>query len=1010
MLGKLGVKGLSSLYKLYIRELKLSGFLGDIEDDEASRIVESTDNSIYQVVPECILFPKNEDDIKIAFELANKEDDFHKIKFSPRGGGTGTNGQSLTYGIMIDCSRYMNNIKHIDCNKKQVTVEPGVVLGQLNATLAFNSLFFAPDVSSGSRATIGGMVSTDACGKSSIIYGRTSDHVNKIKCILVDGSIMEFKRIPLSEIQHQSNKSKEIHGKIYQLLSNNKDEIENVFPKMTRFMTGYNLDKIIDYKEGTMNLNYLLSGSEGTLAYISEITLNLVDFPKYKILFAIQYSSFLNALSDGYTLLRFKPSAIETIDDNILSIAKCDPIYAHISHMILNKSEVALAGINLMEFIAESEDEMNAISSQVVSFLDKSDVNTGFYCASDSDDISALWELRRKGVGLLGAMQGNRKPIPFMEDTAVPPKYLSNYINDIRQLLDFYGLKYGMFGHVDAGCLHMRPALDMNIDKDRRLVPVITKEVNALVKKYHGVYWSEHGKGYRSEYVVDYFGSTLYQSLRDIKYFFDIHNQMNPGKIVVPTGSAENVVSVDGPYRGYMDEDVSKLERKSYSGAFNCNGNAACLNYDFDEVMCPSAKVSRNWSYSPKGRAALLREWLRKRSLRDAGKFKLGQNIWFSFFKRCYFFIFKPKDDFSREVYRSLSECLGCKACATACPIKVDIPNMKSKFLQDYHSRYPRLIRDYLISANERIALFLVKCPNIVKYFVNRLLKLRLFKKLFSFSMLPEFNIFEQNKAKIDIKRYKFSWNKAKNLKATEKEKTICLVYDLLLLSYEAEVLSSACRFLINLGYNVYILPLRESGKGYHALGFLKSFGRIAKNNISFYNKIAKLGIPLVGIEPSLTLCYRDEYLEEYKDLKKFNIMLLSEWLVLELSNINTSQVCIPPFKKNIYLYSHCTEKSLVSDSDTHWKSIYSYFGCSIEIKKTGCCGMAGNYGYQAETYSSSKKIYDLSWKGSLDKLADDSVLLATGFSCRSQVARFNKQKTLVHPIVFLDNFIQTKD
>ena len=998
MLKKLNLSPLNNTYKDYIAKLKDLGFLGDIEASEGARLVESTDNGIYHVIPQCVLFPRNAKDIKLSLKTANKQK-YRSIVFSPRGGGTGTNGQSLTNGIMIDCSRYMNKIINIDPIKKTATIEPGVVLGQLNSDLSKYSLFFAPHVSSESRATIGGMVSTDACGKGSIIHGRTSNHIIKLNCLLVTGESLETREILLSEIENESKLSQHIHNSICQLLIRNKDEIEKTFPKMTRYMTGYNLSGAIDYANESINLNYLIAGSEGTLVYITGITVKLLDIPKYKILFLVQYKSFLHALSDGYRLLKFNPSAIETIDDNIIKLAMDDPIYYKVADIIFKDKESVPQGINLIEFNFSDKDSYNLLSSKLTDFLSKGQ-NIDYYCATNPSEISSLWELRKKGVGLLGAMKGNRKPIPFMEDTAVPPQYLSQYIDEIRELLNFHGLNYGMFGHVDAGCLHMRPALDMTVDKDRRLVPVVTKEVNSLVKKYHGIYWSEHGKGYRSEYVEDYFGSTLYEALRQIKYFFDLDNRMNPGKIVVPHGSDDKVVSVDGPYRGYLDGEISQSIRNQYAGAFECNGNAACLNYSEYEVMCPSSKFSRNWLHSPKGRAALLREWLRKQSLVE--KKEISKNNYGSF-KRLLFYFNKPKDDFSNEVYDSLFHCLGCKACASACPVKINIPEMKSKFLSQYHTRYPRSFRDYIISKNEVFLIFISKLPVPLKVLINSFLGKKYFLKALGFNSLPKIDVSHQKILKNITKKNNFSYQKAYNFRDNSKNKTVLLLCDSLSYSYNSEVLVSAYELIKKLGFNVLILPLRDSGKGYHALGFLKKFKKLAKSNIDYYNQLAKLGFSIVGVEPSLTLCFRDEYIKMFGNMCKFKVELFSEWL--HSQDIKSTQK-IKNQEFNLYLYPHCTEKALVSNTEILWVGILKALNLKVKTVQTGCCGMAGNYGYQIETSAYSKKIYDLSWKDILQGYSSEDIVLATGFSCRSQVSLYSNKVNVMHPIVFINKYL----
>ncbi|WP_119344817.1 FAD-binding and (Fe-S)-binding domain-containing protein [Facilibium subflavum] len=982
------------IYARFIKQLRQENFRGDIQEDYASRISTAVDNSIYQVIPEVVLFPKNTQDIEKILMLTNKPR-FQSVKFSARGAGTGTNGQSLCQGVIIDSSRYLDQILEVNLDKGYVRVEPGVVLDQLNEVLQKHGVFFAPNLSPSNRATIGGMASTDACGKGSRIYGRTSQHILAINCVLSNGQMAHITETDVNKINSMSAtvQSDDLMMGIYQTVQSEiikqYDLIEAQFPKLDRFMTGYNLAKAYNREKNTVNLNYLIAGSEGTLVYITELTLKLTPLPRKKALFAISYPSFNQALSDAKSLLNLNPAAIETVDDNILALARQDEIYPQIQHMIECAGQNTPRAINLIEFICDDEIQLQAKLKLVSDGLNNQQRH--FYCATKHEEITSLWELRKKGVGLLGAMPGARKPIPFMEDTAVPPENLADYITELRALLDHYGLKYGMFGHVDVGCLHMRPALDMNDTKDRQLVMKLTKEVNALVKKYGGVYWSEHGKGFRSEYVKDYFGEKLYVSLQKIKKAFDPYNQLNPGKVVVPYLSHDQLVKVDGPFRGVEDAQVTKDTRALFSGAFDCNGNSACLNYNLNQIMCPSAKASRNWVYSPKGRTALLREWLKQLSIKGyevkekPDKYLVKKKV--------------NKKDFSYEVYDSLQKCLGCKACATACPIKVDIPNMKPLFLAHYHSRYRRPLRDYLIKNTEKISLYQAKWPvffnaiqqaNPIKNIINKYIGL-VDSPVLSHQSLQK----ELQHRKVPV----FSWKGLQNISEQYPDKVVCIVQDAFTSCYDAKVVLSVYDFLTMLGYVVYVLPFMENGKAAHVKGFLGSFVKKAQKTTAFYNQIAKLGVPLIGIDPSMTLVYRDEYKRFLKDQVNFHVYLFQEWFVNELSALNVDSNRYPAQKAA--LLAHCSERSQSAVSMIYWQKIFKAFNIALTIEKVGCCGMAGTFGHEKENVDMSYKVFESSWQPLIQKNQDTSELLASGFSCRCQVKRFAKS-SLSHPVQYL--------
>jgi Fe-S oxidoreductase len=605
--------------------------------------------------------------------------------------------------------------------------------------------------------------------------------------------------------------------------------------------------------------------------------------------------------------------------------------------------------------------------------------------------MDSLWELRKKGVGLLGSMKGDRKPIPFIEDTAVAPEHLADYIKDLTKLLDSYGVKYGMFGHVDVGCLHVRPALDMTLVEDKIKVLEITKAVNKLVMKYGGILCSEHGHGFRSEYLKDYFGVELYDSLGHIKKAFDPYNQLNPGKITVPTGSNDSIVKMDGPFRSDVDKLVPREMREQFSGAYNCNGNSQCLNYNLDTVICPSAKAERNWLYSPKGRSAILREWLSQ--LSAVGYSTIGKtNLQGDTKKR------KHPDDFSHEVYDSLDKCLGCKACVTSCPIKVDIPEMKSKFLASYHSRYRRPITDYFVKYSEQMLSANLHMPVIVNDIFNTQFVRAGVLNVVGVVDTPSISSMRLKSELIKRKAPKFDINTLKNLSDSQKSKTVCIVQDIFTSLYDTKVALSLYDFLTGLGYTVYVAPYKVNGKPAHVKGFLKYFEKQALIATSLYNEIAECNIDMIGVDPAMTLVYRDEYPKFLAEKVKFDVKMIQEWLVTKLDDLPTMTNM---FSREFNLFPHCTEKSLSVESDKYWKQIFNHFGVKIETVTVGCCGMSGSFGHEKKHQDTSKKIYDLSWS---KKIKEKGITnsMSTGFSCRCQVKRMEGH-VIKHPIEILE-------
>ncbi|WP_143302103.1 FAD-binding oxidoreductase, partial [Candidatus Entotheonella palauensis] len=576
-------EALSPIVLSFIEALQQSEFTGDVDTHYGGRLIASTDNSIYQVTPQAVLFPRSQADVRTLLTLANQPE-YASLTFTPRGGGTGTNGQSLTEGVVVDLSRHMNQILEVNYDEGWARVEPGVVLDQLNAHIKSHGVFFAPELSPSNRATIGGMVSTDASGKGSRIYGKTSNHILALDIVLTDGSA--WHSVPLDaetlkEIKSGDDVIHRIHRGIDDIVTAKQELIKESFPKLTRFLTGYNLAHVYG-QDGQFNLNAILSGSEGTLAFVTGIKVKLTPLPTVKRLIVAKYLSFDDSLRAANILVQADPAAIETVDDTIVTLARQDVVWDRVGKFFSQPGDEQVKSINLIEFAGNDADtvesQTKALCAQLDALIGQDHEAVGYQLAVSDADIASLWELRSKGVGLLGNAEGNRRPIPFVEDTVVPPEHLAAYIKEFRQVLDQHGLEYGMFGHVDVGCLHVRPALDLRDEDDEKLIRIITDAVKNLVLKYGGVVWGEHGKGLRGEYMPEFFGPELYGDLRRIKQLFDPANKLNPGKLVTPIDHPDQVKKLDNvPLRGHRDRQIPAAVREDFDVSIHCNGNGACF-------------------------------------------------------------------------------------------------------------------------------------------------------------------------------------------------------------------------------------------------------------------------------------------------------------------------------------------------------------------------------------------------------------------------------------------------
>jgi FAD/FMN-containing dehydrogenase/Fe-S oxidoreductase len=1003
------------LYQKFAKNLQSLAFKGDVNCRYSARLAVATDNSIYQQLPQLVLHPKSKEDIQLLTSLANEEQ-FNNIKFSARGGGTGTNGQSLTPGIVVDLSKYMNRILEINIEENWVKVEAGVIKDQLNDYLRPYGFFFSPDLSTSNRATIGGMINTDASGQGSLVYGKTSNHVLALESVLANGECLSTAPMTIEaaeDISKQTNTYGNIVKQVLTSCRGNRDLILSKFPRLNRFLTGYDLENVFNDEITQLDLSRLITGSEGSLAFVCEAKLNLTPILKAKTLINIKYDSFDSALRHSPALVAAKATSVETIDSKVLNLAKQDIVWNSVSDLIKDVPNKLMDGINIVEYNGTSIEALSDQVAQLTQRLDQDiDSDTGvigYQVTTDLASINKLYAMRKKAVGLLGNTKGNLKPLAFAEDTAVPPEHLADYIVEFRELLDSYGLDYGMFGHVDAGVLHVRPALDMCDIEQEKLLREISDKVVVLTAKYGGLMWGEHGKGYRSEYSPAFFGEQLFNELRKIKTAFDPLNKMNPGKICTPIDSNDVLVSVDDTKRGYYDRQIPVHVKESFKSALECNGNGLCFNYDADSPMCPSSKITRDRRHSPKGRAGLMREWLRLLEHKGVDVLTLEQSIqgWsvkrlleqtVNKFRNRYFE--ENKGDFSHEVMEAMSGCLACKACASQCPIKVDVPDFRARFVNLYHTRYFRPLKDHLVANVEILAPLMAKAPKFVNSIINSKVYDKLSSSTIGYVNTPLLSIptlKESVNVAIEQGKYvKFDLAALQQLSVTEREKYLLIVQDPFTSFYDAQTVETMMELAHKLGFKPVLLPFKPNGKAQHVKGFLARFAKTSLNTANFLNELNQLNIPMVGVDASLVLCYRDEYKQTLKDKRgEFQVLLAHEWLIEQLQEISLSTNTQK--KIDFKLFAHCTEKTMLPNSEKQWVTIFNKFGLTLDIVPVGCCGMAGTYGHEKANFENSKGLFELSWQQKLSPLNEQQVLV-TGFSCRSQVKRLGDIKTK-HPI-----------
>ncbi|KFZ38515.1 membrane protein [Shewanella mangrovi] len=990
---------LEPVYLDYLSALETAGFAGDIDTRYSARLAQATDNSIYQFLPQAVIYPKNSDDVALALSVAAKPE-FEKVVFSARGGGTGTNGQALTHGIVLDLSRHMNRILEVNAAEGWVKVEAGVIKDQLNDALRPHGLFFSPDLSTSNRATLGGMIATDASGAGSLVYGKTSDHVMALNSVLVDGSMLATDEISATELPDGSaSLGDKIIAEVAKRCAAKRELILERFPDMNRFLTGYDLKHVWNDDLSKFNLSRILTGAEGTLAVVTEAKLHVMPLPKTRLMVNVKYDSFESALRHAPDLVKANATVVETVDSKVLNLAREDIIWHSVSALIQDVPGKEIDGLNMVEFAGEEQDVEQRAES-LCQVLEQQIANSekgvvGYQLTRDGASISKIYAMRKKAVGLLGATKGRRKPIAFAEDTAVPPESLADYIMEFRALLDSHKLQYGMFGHVDAGVLHVRPALDMCDPQDEQLLKQVSDEVAALTRKYGGLMWGEHGKGVRGEYGPAVFGEELYSELEEIKTLFDPQNRLNPGKLVAPKNSGPLLYNVDSTKRGKFDRQIPVTIRDAFPDVMDCNGNGLCFNYSRFSPMCPSFKVTGDRIHSPKGRSGLMREWLRLLEAEGVDINALAKAKPVSILQRIQNTLNKDKEyDYSHEVMESMKGCLACKACSGQCPVKVDVPKFRAQFFNMYYTRYMRPAKDYLVGTIEDSVQLMVKAPKLMNFATQNGVSKWVIKKALGYVDAPALSVPTLNQMLDAHHSRGYDLEALQKIPLAERSQYVLVVQDPFTSFYDAELVYHFVRLVEKLGYKPVLLPFKPNGKPAHIKGFLDKFARIAKSASDFFNQVAALGMPMVGVDPALVLVYRDEYKFALGAGRgNFDVMLSNEWLLKEFDKLPE----LEHSGRKFTWFSHCTESSAKPSTPKDWQKLFARFGAELDSINLGCCGMAGTYGHEIENLERSKALYQMSWEQAINTIPHEQILIS-GYSCRSQVKRIEGFRAK-HPV-----------
>ncbi len=926
--------------------------------DEFSRGRYSTDASVYQIKPLGVVLPKDTNDVLSLMEYSQK----NSVPLLARGGGSSQCGQTVGESVVLDYSKHQNKILELNVEEKYVWVQPGVVLDHLNAYLKPHGLWFPVDVSTSSRATIGGMSANNSCGSRSLYYGNMVHNVLAIEAILDDGSIFNFDQINKNYLATKNNQDRlyKIIDKFIDVRQQVGSEIDANWPTTQRRVGGYNID-LID-PEG-FNSSNLLVGSEGTLSLFNKIKLKLSEIPKNKILGVCYFDNFHQAMELSKEIVKLKPTCVELMDQNLLNLAKEIPMYAGgIKKYIKGNPEAVL----MVEFIDTEKSVYEKKIKDLEYLVLNQNKKNEFSYYSDLSEQKEVFEIRKAGLNILMSMKGDKKPVAFIEDCAVSLEHLADYTARLKEIFKKYGTSGMFYAHASVGTLHVRPVLNMKSDKDIQNMRSISEEAFEMVKDYKGSHSGEHGDGIvRSEFHEMMFGKKITNAFEEIKDTFDSKNLLNPGKIVRPFKSNDR--SLMRYKSGYQTENIDTHYDWSNWGQFSdavemCNNNGACRKLD-SGVMCPSYRVTKEEKDLVRGRANTLR-------------LALSNQL--------------PEGSFaSKEMYETMELCVSCKACQRECPMSVDMAKMKSEFLSHYYKKFSMRIKDRVISDMPRL-IWLLK---IVAPIFNKIKNITLISTIvekFGFATARTMPEVQNQNALREIYESQ-----------TVSENKVILFADTFNINFENENLVYAIKVLNKFGYQAIIPSFGKDklkrplccGRTYISYGQLDK----ASEELNRFNEYViennYIDLPVVGIEPSCLLTFNDEY-QTLKNVNnreqiKNKFYLLEEFILEQIRNNNNIKA--NKFDQNVLIHGHCHQKS--QDRMKGLTNLLSELNINNKMIESSCCGMAGSFGYDSKTYEVSKKMANLSLIPAINNSDEKDFIVANGTSCRHQISGLSDKR-----------------
>jgi FAD/FMN-containing dehydrogenase/Fe-S oxidoreductase len=953
---------------------------GDLHLDSTMRTLYATDASVYREMPQAVVLPKSEEDIVYLIQFARE----HGTALVPRTAGTSLAGQVVGAGIIVDVSRYLNRIMEIDSGRRRVRVEPGVVRNELNLALAPHGLFFAPETSTQNRAMIGGMVGNNSCGANSVVYGSTREHLISARVVLSDGSIAEFGPLSSEEFAAKCSRSS-LEAAIYRDIShllgnlNTRETIAREFPKKSihRRNTGYALDSLatcVPFSPAGPPFNFcrLLAGSEGTLAFLTEITLACEPLPPPEsALVCVHCGTIEEALQANLVALRYAPRSCELIDHHILECTKTN-LEQRQNRFFVEGDPGALLAV---EFAGNTRGEVADAARRLEAEL--SAANLGYhYPTVWGKDQQRVWNLRKAALGLLSNIPGDAKPVAVIEDTAVDPEDLPEFVRDFDDLLGRYDLSAVHYGHAASGELHLRPILNLKAEKDRKLFRIIATDVAHLVKRYGGSLSGEHGDGrLRGEFLSFMVGEKNYALIQDIKRTWDPAGVFNPGKIVdTPPMDASLRYEPEPAAREFATVLNFSDSRGILRAAEQCNGSGDCRkSHLMGGTMCPSYMATRNERDTTRARANILREVLTRSHQAN------------------------PFD--SDEIAAVMDLCLSCKGCKSECPSNVDVARLKAEWLQQFHDARGIPLRSRVIGNFSTAMAWASLAPAVYNFVVGSDVIASLLKRAAGFAQgrsMPKLY-------KTTLRR----WYRNANQNGAFPNGRIFLFCDEFTNFNDAEVGIKAVRLLNRLGYQVIIPRHVDSGRAQISKGLLRDAQRLAVRNVELLKDVIAADTPLIGIEPSAILGFRDEVpdlvpahlISAAKTLAE-HTLLIDEFIAREAEVGRIRREAFTEQPRAIKLHGHCHQKALASLTPTV-KALELPANYKVQVIPSGCCGMAGSFGYEEEHFQVSMQIGELVLLPAVRSAPAETIIAASGTSCRHQI-KDGTGRIALHPIEIL--------